>query len=760
MDQRHPASGYAPDESGTAQPRGADARLGAISSMLSDVDEAPRAAAAASDAHENHLAQVRLGMASALFAALRSKHPASAAHSLRVAMGCSAWGIAMELPGEQRDEIEAAALLHDIGKIGVPDYVLLKPGRLEAEELQIMQGHRDHALRILAACCASGSLVDIVRYAPSWYNGARGEFALHGADIPLGARVLSIVDAFDSMTTDHVWRRALSRERALAELLQHAGTQFDPDLVRQYCLLQTSDQSRLLSRVASRWLKELDPEQSNSMWQLQAPVAETPAKAATSSGPLYHDMLVQNMHDGVVFIDQAQQIVEWNHGAERMTGISADAVLGKRWSPRLIEMLDDAGLLLTEPACPLLAAMRDGMQSARRCGITGRGGKEVRVNVQFLPVFAHAGKTCGAVMLMRDASSEASLEAQIQTLNERATQDALTKVSNRAEFDRNLTKFIQSHLQRSIPFALVLCDIDHFKSVNDTYGHQAGDDVLVAFAAALKRFTRPGDVVARYGGEEFAVLCADCDNATATSRAERLRREVAGTPHDALGGKCVTSSFGVTELQAGDSPETVLRRADRALYEAKEMGRNMVVQLGSGLAGEKPAPQQSWWQSWFGGGKADQLIEAPLIAMVPMKMMVEKLRGFVADQEATITSTDEGHVVLEIDGPGVPASRRSSDRSVPFIVELDFHERVDSAGGAVQTRIKVVIRPKRGRDRRKGEAVERARQILSSIKSYLMAQDYLDDDAHAARADAAGHDEVLDQARELLSPLLTDAHQA
>src|SRR5690606_34899244 len=144
----------------------------------------------------------------------------------------------------------------------------------------------------------------------------------------------------------------------------------------------------------------------------------------------------------------------------------------------------------------------------------------------------------------------------------------------------------------------------------------------------------PGDIVARYGGEEFALLCADCDNAAATVRAEKIRREVAATTHESLGGTNFTASFGVTEVQPGDSPETMLRRADRALYEAKEMGRNMVVQLGAGLSGQQAEARKPWWQSWFGGEKVDQLIEARLVATVPLKMVVEKLRGFVADQEA------------------------------------------------------------------------------------------------------------------------------
>ena len=108
-----------------------------ISTMLQGLDEAATATSNATSAAENHLAQVRLGVAAGLFSSLRFKHAASAAHSLRVAIECSAWAAAMKLSDSERDRIEVAALLHDVGKIGVPDGVLLKPGKLNREEVVI-----------------------------------------------------------------------------------------------------------------------------------------------------------------------------------------------------------------------------------------------------------------------------------------------------------------------------------------------------------------------------------------------------------------------------------------------------------------------------------------------------------------------------------------------------------------------------------------------------------------------------------------------
>ena len=159
-------------------------------------------------------------------------------------------------------------------------------------------------------------------------------------------------------------------------------------------------------------------------------------------------------------------------------------------------------------------------------------------------------------------------------------------MANRAEFDRVHAMFVAAHQQQQVPCSLMMCDLDRFKLVNDTYGHQAGDDAIKSLASLLKSSCRPGDLVARYGGEEFVLLCADCDNASAARRAEQIRKALSQLPQPKMDGRAVTVSFGVTEIQPGDTPETMLRRADRALLMAKANGRNTVVQLGTGAGGE------------------------------------------------------------------------------------------------------------------------------------------------------------------------------
>lgn len=705
-----------------------DAGLSAMSSLLANLDPASAArepVALTELAYQNKLAQVRLGIASGLFATLRARHAPTAAHSLRVALGCSSWALFQDISDDERDEIEVAALLHDLGKVGVPDEILIKPGRLTAEESRIMDRHRQTGCEILQTCAASPMLLSILRNCGAHFDGTRPGYELEGEDLPLGARMLAIVDAFDAMTNDQVYRGALSRERSIAELFEHAGTQFDPRLVKDFCGFIGTHQATLQTVVAHRWLKQLQASSSNKMWLLR----EGPLAAGSDHGDSFQQQLLESMHDAVIFVDHSHRILLWNRAAERLTGISPASVEHQKWSPELIGLRDKSRQPVTAVNCPVFRAIRGGQLGIERMTITGRGSERLDVEAHVVPVRNQAGVGQGAALLLHDASSQISLEQRVLSLHEKATRDPLTQVSNRAEFDRIQEICVDSHQQRQVPCSLIMCDIDHFKLVNDTYGHQAGDEVLITFAALLQRHCRPGDLVARYGGEEFVLLCVDCNNAAATRRAEQLRTELSRMLHDALGAKTITASFGVTELQNGDTPETMLRRADRALYQAKEAGRNLVVQLGAGIGDEKPPRSQSSWLAWLCGSRPERILTRTLVTAVPLNVVVEKVRGFVADQSAQIESIGEDHLVLRIAGAESLFLRRTGDRDVPFLIELNFEESTsppDGRGGnvVVRTVVRVTIRPQRGRDRRRNEALPRAQKLLASLKSYLIAHEY------------------------------------
>lgn len=167
-----------------------------------------------------------------------------------------------------------------------------------------------------------------------------------------------------------------------------------------------------------------------------------------------------------------------------------------------------------------------------------------------------------------------------ETVERQATTDGLTGLSNRRTLDARLSEAIARARRLGTPLCVVLTDVDHFKSVNDTYGHSSGDDVLKGVARALSSTARASDVVARYGGEEFCLVLEATDQAGAARLAERMRLAIKALRFDTEKGPLnVTSSFGVALLAPGDDAHAVLEKADQNLYKAKQAGRDRVISI-------------------------------------------------------------------------------------------------------------------------------------------------------------------------------------
>lgn len=155
-----------------------------------------------------------------------------------------------------------------------------------------------------------------------------------------------------------------------------------------------------------------------------------------------------------------------------------------------------------------------------------------------------------------------------------AITDKLTGIYNRNKLEIILNQELKRNQRYKHPVGLIILDVDYFKSVNDTYGHQMGDYVISSFAKLLKNNCRSVDVVGRWGGEEFIVICPDTDKEGVITVAESLREKIAEYNFNSVGKK--TASFGVTIIKNGDEVDDFVKRADDALYEAKRLGRNMV----------------------------------------------------------------------------------------------------------------------------------------------------------------------------------------
>jgi diguanylate cyclase len=183
--------------------------------------------------------------------------------------------------------------------------------------------------------------------------------------------------------------------------------------------------------------------------------------------------------------------------------------------------------------------------------------------------------------LQRSSEQVTELKIQLDTVRKESRTDPLTGIANRKTFDNEIAAAVADAEGSGDPVALLMCDIDHFKRFNDTWGHQTGDQVLRLVANCLSENVKGRDTAARYGGEEFAVIVRQTGLAGAVRLADQIRTSVEGkklvkkSTGDILG--TITISLGVAELAPGDNAELLVQRADRCLYQAKNSGRNKVV---------------------------------------------------------------------------------------------------------------------------------------------------------------------------------------
>ena len=291
--------------------------------------------------------------------------------------------------------------------------------------------------------------------------------------------------------------------------------------------------------------------------------------------PVIHRDILDQMYDGVYFVDTGMAIQYWNHGAERITGFRADEVLGTRCSDNLLMHITDDGTQLCLTGCPLSATIADGDLREAELHLHHKEGHRIPVLVRTAPLRADDGRIVGGVEIFSDNRDRAALREEIEELTQLALLDPLTEIGNRRYAEITLGSR-QGELDRyGWPYGVLIVDVDHFKRFNDEHGHDVGDAVLRMVAQTLKANVRGFDAVGRWGGEEFVVILEKVKPDELADRAMMLCRliEASSLSIDDKQLSVTVSIGGAIAAQRHD-PSVAVKRADERLYQSKEAGRN------------------------------------------------------------------------------------------------------------------------------------------------------------------------------------------
>ena len=512
---------------------------------------------------------LHLGNLKALSSALSAKDYYTLGHAARVSAYMMLLGRELGWTDERLAEVQDAAYLHDIGKIAVSDRVLVKAGPLNNEEWELMRQHPGISAEIVRPLF-SEELTLAVRHHHERFDGAGYPDGLAGEAIPLLARALCVIDAYDAMSWSRPYRAGLTRRQCLDEMRRCSGAQFDPELVTAFvralerlegrrrrgvavaeqaaALVDPADHALLRSRA-----DEARPEHVEMVGALRALRDASPPVRFIRTFALQGDTCIAVLDTGEAREDLSHIGDPWLPHDELAAVLSGDSLDAN------VLNADELGVWVTCVA-PVRAA--DGSVAA--------------VAAVDLP----AMESGPLQRFHRDLSQD--LSAMLQAAAVRwsraeleAITDGLTGLYNHGYLQVRLGEELERARTEGEPLSVLCIDLDEFKPLNDSRGHEAGDEVLRRVARAVEKQARRTDLVARYGGDELVVALLGTGAAAAAMVAERIRGGIRAENADDA---AITVSIGVATFpdDAGSRAE-LLDKADWAMYAAKRAGRDRVL---------------------------------------------------------------------------------------------------------------------------------------------------------------------------------------
>lgn len=570
----------------------------------------------AEKAHVEEMAALHLRTIEALALAIEAKDQRTHDHLRRVQAYAAGIGEAMGLSEAEMNALRAAAILHDIGKLAVPEHIISKPGKLTPEEFDKVKIHPLVGAEILERVNFPYPVVPIVRAHHEKWDGSGYPIGLRGEEIPIGARILSVVDCFDALASDRSYRPALALEEAFLEVAAEAGKSFDPAVVDCLKWHLHELQQQVDAKDNGRKLISLDVKIDRSA----RPGAGF--EANSNDGLTGH----KNSIDFLSSIASARQEVQTLYELSQELGnsLSLDDTLSvlsvrlKRLIPHdsIVVYVNEDGRLNPKYVSGESQALFSSLQIPLGEGVSGwvaanrtpilNGNPEVEPGYRVNPAKSQILRSALAVPLesvsgvvgvltLYHAQPDAFSKDHVRILTaiqsklalsvenalkyriaeNSATTDYLTGLPNARSLFLHLDSELARCKRTRLPLTILVCDLDGFKQINDRFGHLVGNQVLGEIAQKLKEACREYDYAARMGGDEFVLVMPGLRPEIVAATEERLRRLAWEVGRKVSGENTLSLSVGHASCpDDGMDAEDLLAKADRRMYVEKQEHRN------------------------------------------------------------------------------------------------------------------------------------------------------------------------------------------
>ncbi len=562
--------------------------------------------------HVEDMAELHLRTIEALALAIDAKDHTTHDHLQRVSVYAEEIGKELQLPESELEALKAAAILHDIGKLAVPEHIINKPGRLTPEEFDKMKIHPIVGAKILERVKFPYPVAPIVRSHHERWNGSGYPDGLAGEAIPVAARILAAVDCLDALASPRQYRPALPLDQAMEQVAAKAGAEFDPKVVailqRRYLELEELAQARISAY-------ELAPESQLVAGHLVSPPASgfTDEKATRAAGVDFLSSIAGARQEAQTLFELTHDLgssLSLDDTLSVLSGrlhklIAYDAIAiwireGSTLAPkhvcgenfRLFASLEipvGQGLSgwVVQNAVPIVngnptvesgylndPAKLSTLGSALVVPLEGIGGTIGALSLYRTEANAF-GKDDLRILLAIASKVALSIEnaLKFQQAQSSATTDYLTGLPNARSLFLQLDRELARCQRTGSTLGVMVCDLDEFKSINDCFGHLAGNRALHLFAQALREDCRDYDYVARLGGDEFVILVPGLTPEGARHKAERINEMAKQAGREVCGDERMSASIGAAISVDGSDAEQLLAEADRCMYMAKNPGR-------------------------------------------------------------------------------------------------------------------------------------------------------------------------------------------